>query len=389
MPVLSDLVTVTAVNQAIEEYNRIGRNKFLAKYGFKKSRDYFIRVENDLIDSKPILGAAVGYARPDLGPLPHEEFSGGLAETVPVLKQLGYDLVDTSNASPPELGDQYKNRTAIHKMYGGDLVGGINRFPNENVANVFSDAEGPYADDPPVLTGMFGYRGQGRKGPQKVTATGDSYLEYARLSRDAVRFWYRPAGGSFTFLTWAAVVGRSWVIGLDDDRSPRPEINWGIQSVPGPSLNIWPNDLLLAISEADNTSISDKTAPEARPEAGYLELVNRIDSRGQERRPNGVLRIDLPRSSAARKAVLLRADGVCESSRCTGMPAEVNRRGDPILDVDHIQDLALGGADHPLNMVALCPNCHACKTRSANVAVWRKELKDIVRRAHAVAISQS
>ena len=69
------------------------------------------------------------------------------------------------------------------------------------------------------------------------------------------------------------------------------------------------------------------------------------------------------------------------------MPAEPNRQGQPILDVDHIKDLAKGGDDHPTNMVALCPNCHAVKTRGKNVAAWRKELLAIVRLAHDAAVS--
>ena len=45
------------------------------------------------------------------------------------------------------------------------------------------------------------------------------------------------------------------------------------------------------------------------------------------------------------------------------MPAELKRSDDPILDIDHINDLGLSGEDHPRNMLALCPNCHAYKTR--------------------------
>ena len=45
----------------------------------------------------------------------------------------------------------------------------------------------------------------------------------------------------------------------------------------------------------------------------------------------------------------------------------------PILEIDHIHDLALGGDDDPLQMIALCPNCHATKTRGTK----RDELKPI------------
>ncbi|MGW4233416.1 HNH endonuclease signature motif containing protein [Streptomyces sp. NPDC004980] len=34
-----------------------------------------------------------------------------------------------------------------------------------------------------------------------------------------------------------------------------------------------------------------------------------------------------------------------------------------MLEVDHIDDHANGGDDLPRAMIALCPNCHALKTR--------------------------
>ena len=66
--------------------------------------------------------------------------------------------------------------------------------------------------------------------------------------------------------------------------------------------------------------------------------------------------------------------------------AEAAARG-PVLDVDHIQDLGRGGEDDPRNMVALCPNCHACKTRGAESARWRRELRDIAQRAHEAVVA--
>jgi len=36
---------------------------------------------------------------------------------------------------------------------------------------------------------------------------------------------------------------------------------------------------------------------------------------------------------------------------------------------DHIDDLALGGTDHPSVMIALCPNCHAAKTHRSEPQV--------------------
>lgn len=86
--------------------------------------------------------------------------------------------------------------------------------------------------------------------------------------------------------------------------------------------------------------------------------------------------------------MLERSEGQCESRRCTGMPSGLSRKGLPILDVDHIRDLASGGDDHPLNAVALCPNCHAAKTRGPDADSWRTELLTIAATAHNRALDQ-
>ena len=57
------------------------------------------------------------------------------------------------------------------------------------------------------------------------------------------------------------------------------------------------------------------------------------------------------------------------------------------MDVDHIVDLALGGEDGPLNMIALCPNCHAVKTRSKRSQERVKKLLSVAKSAHVRALS--
>ena len=73
---------------------------------------------------------------------------------------------------------------------------------------------------------------------------------------------------------------------------------------------------------------------------------------------------DPVRSADARQAVLLRSEGRCENPSYSGDVHDLADSGDPILEIDHILDLALGGADDPAKMIALCPNCHAIKARS-------------------------
>jgi hypothetical protein len=58
---LSDLTSSQVVKQALDEFDRIGRDAFLSKYGFGQAREYYLRRDNRLYDSKAIAGAAFGY----------------------------------------------------------------------------------------------------------------------------------------------------------------------------------------------------------------------------------------------------------------------------------------------------------------------------------------
>jgi 5-methylcytosine-specific restriction protein A len=387
---LAELTDRSAVEQALVECLELGPEEFRARHGLERSRDYFVPFRGVLCDSKPILAVAYRNQYPERGLLSVRDFSGGTGGAVRALRRLGFDTVTRAQLQPPALGAEYADRTEIYEAYGGDRVAGIIRFPGEDtIVNVFSDADGPYADDPPALTEPFGYRGEGLNGPQQVTAGGNARLEQARITRSPVRFWYRPTRGRFSFLAWAVVLGRAWIAGVGLDGQPRPELEWRLEAVPGPAPDQWPREVAQALEDAAATADGDgAAAPEVQAAPSYAALVERIDQRGQPRRPDGVVvRTDYQRSAAARRAVLIRSGGRCESPRCTGMPAEPGRRGQPILDVDHIQDLAKGGEDHPRNMVALCPNCHACKTRGRHVARWRQELTQAARQAHECALA--
>lgn len=93
--------------------------------------------------------------------------------------------------------------------------------------------------------------------------------------------------------------------------------------------------------------------------------------------------VDEPvRDPEARRVVLERSGWTCENPRCGGMPADVTADGEAILEVDHVKPLSEGGRDHPKNMIALCPNCHAMKTRGSRAGELRKQFKREAKRAH-------
>jgi len=98
---LSELHDDDAVKRAMAEFDEIGRDAFLRKYGFRSSRAYLIEYKGKNYDSKPILGAAFGYAFPQRGAMGPSDFKGGEAAAERKLRELGFVVTHISHANPP------------------------------------------------------------------------------------------------------------------------------------------------------------------------------------------------------------------------------------------------------------------------------------------------
>ena len=94
---VGELTSRGAVLQAIAEYDRVGREEFLNRYGFGGSTRYQLIHEGRRYESKAIAGAAFGVQFPERGPLRSEEFNGGVQTTGP-LERLGFEIAPTAEA---------------------------------------------------------------------------------------------------------------------------------------------------------------------------------------------------------------------------------------------------------------------------------------------------
>ncbi|MFE0477009.1 hypothetical protein ACFW2V_35990 [Streptomyces sp. NPDC058947] len=86
-------ITASAVIQAIEECDRLGRDAFLETHGFGRARRYLLEHNGKVYDSKAIVGVAHGYV-PGQEVLESSQFSGGEGHAVSVLRELGFSVVD-------------------------------------------------------------------------------------------------------------------------------------------------------------------------------------------------------------------------------------------------------------------------------------------------------
>ena len=94
-----DVTNPDAVRSAIREYDALGQEAFLAKYGFKRATKFVVVDGGREYDSKALLAAAHGFEHPDKGPLPNN-FNGG-AQTTSRLRALGFTIAAPSATPSP------------------------------------------------------------------------------------------------------------------------------------------------------------------------------------------------------------------------------------------------------------------------------------------------
>jgi hypothetical protein len=88
----SEISSRPAILAAVAEYDLLGRESFLEKYGFGRSHAYYLIHDGREYDSKAIVGVAHGFQFPNLGPLCRTEFSGGAATVQVLLERLGFEV---------------------------------------------------------------------------------------------------------------------------------------------------------------------------------------------------------------------------------------------------------------------------------------------------------
>lgn len=184
---LGDLTDRQAVLDAIAEYDRVGRERFLEDYGFGSARGYWVLYNGTAYESKALAGAAHKY---QLGqPLRSSDFSGGDQTVAARLEALGFTV--TRPREVPwitEVGD-ITTRSWIQAAYGGSSQGGIE--PSGTTPNVFifsdpsSGTEFGYNFDgrDPDEDGVFYQTGDGQYGDQEFTGGNKSIMEAAERGR--------------------------------------------------------------------------------------------------------------------------------------------------------------------------------------------------------------
>jgi 5-methylcytosine-specific restriction enzyme A len=381
--------------QAVAEYDRLGQDRFLEKYGFGMARSYRLVVDGKTYDSKAIVGAAYGFL-PGREPLAAADFSGGAATVGRLLSSLGFQVTQAVSGltagrlvellSTLRLYRSPAGRQALYQPLAllwavGRAHQGLARMAEwsqtETALGEFLERHGaqPRPHYPVVALYHAGLWDLG--GPRPVPpAHGNAPLHWFASNQPAsglpapVYNLVRYSGEAR--VAAAAVMVDKYLEDADYD---------AILADAG---------LAVAGIADDEVPAGDVIVVRSPLEEEYRRLCGIGAGAGDRGARLGRPRVsvDVLRLESARRAVLLRSEGHCESPRCTGEPQDITDAGHPILEVDHIQDLAEGGPDHPEQMIALCPNCHAIKTRGHTRERLRHELFTVARQRHAAILSR-
>ena len=384
-------ITRTAVLAAIAEYDRLGQDEFLDKYGFDRARSYLLIHNGKAYDSKAIVGVAHGFL-PEERALTARDFSGGEATVGRLLRGLGFTV---------QVGDMTVDR----------LFRLLTRL------NVYRSGGLPALYQP--ITLLWALARAGRGAPRLV-----SWEETQRQIAALIKHYGRPGEGDRIYYRVAALYGAGlWELDTGAGTVPNAHGSsipqrWFDEHRPQSGLVTPVYELVRDSAEAQAAAVRALTETyfvDANPAAlldelglgglrtgspaeaafsaraaEYRRLCDRVDVFWAERDTTRASRMsaDPVRSAEARQAVLLRSEGRCENPGCTGDIHDLTDGGDPILEIDHIHDLALGGPDDPAQMIALCPNCHAIKTRGRTREELRALLMATARRRHETLVAE-
>lgn len=346
---LADIKLRDSVLSAIAEFDRLGREAFLKKYGYGEARSYFLRHDGAFYDSKAIIGAAHGY---EFGtPLLWNDFSGGDHTVRPKLQELGFevtigegDQVERTVADL-ELGETISN-AELMALFDVGLQGGMRRSLKRGHLVVVSDHTKSLYEDRWEGNTLH-YTGMGPNGDQ-------SLISQNRTLADS------RSTGIKVYLFEVFVRTRYIFHGqVSLSAAPYQETQPGQD---GESRKAWMFPLqLVATNYQPTTTTNDvRRIQELRQRALRKMPLAQVRRRALASSPSPTRRVSqseqIIRNEAVATYVKMAAGGKCDL--CRHEAPFLGKDALPFLECHHVKHLANGGDDTIENAVALCPNCH-------------------------------
>jgi len=260
-------------------------------------------------------------------------------------------------------GKEYK-RSEIHDIFGGNRQRGISVSKDNPVIFIFSGKSGVnygYEDGWQDET-IFYYTGEGQVGDQDFKEGNKALRDHLVNGKNLLLFEKSEKSGFYEFINQFNCTGYHIKQGPDKNGQTRMIIKFELQVVDSPKSE---NDTDEFVDEINN-----KTLDELRQLA--LNTVNTTQKANLQLR-KVIVRI---RAAAIKRYALLRANGICES--CNKPAPFVTVSDSHFLEVHHLNKLSDGGLDHPINVAAVCPNCHRRVHYGKDGIDYNNRIKELV-----------
>ena len=360
---LSDL-TASAVVKAIEEYDRLGRDAFLKKYGFRRARSFLLQKDGHSYDSKAVAGAAHGYLA-GRSALKWNEFSGGEATVQRILEGLGFTVVGEDTDILPSPGDVLTNKEIGRRFVVGNM-GGMRRSTKRNLLVLISDPfKGLYQDrwDGEVLH----YTGMGPTDDQSLTYAQNRTLAESPKTGIPVHLLEALDPLKYTYAGEVELVGAPYQEEQLDNRGQIRKV-WMFP------VKLKGGGAIPPLTDEQALAIEESRARKAR-RLSMKELQARAKRAKKQPSVRTAQASVYVRDAAVAEYVKRLAKGLCDL--CEKPAPFRNTRNEAYLECHHVTWLAQGGEDTIANTVALCPNCH----RKMHVLNHKTEKEKLTKRA--------
>lgn len=366
---LSELTTV-AINSAVNEFDQLTRDRFLKKYGFRKSRRYLLEVDGRHYDSKAIAGAAHGYLAGQK-PLAAESFTGGDATVKRMLESLNFTVIDLGRDDIPLPGEILTNGDLMRRFAVG-VMGGMRRSTELNLLLLISDPfKGLYQDrwEGDVLH----YTGMGQNDNQDITHAQNDTLFHSQETDTPVHLVEALEPQRYTYAGLVELAGAPYQEQQIDDKGMLRDV-WMFP------IRLKEGGVRPALTEIQARDIERAHARIAR-KLSIGELKKRANNAPKKPASRGAAAVVFVRDPAVAEYAKRLANGICDL--CENAAPFRSKNDEAYLECHHIVWLAQGGDDSISNTVALCPNCHrkmhvrnnkSDKSKLSGVAVARAAL---------------
>jgi hypothetical protein len=175
-------ITREAVVAAISEFDALGRDAFLDKYGFGPARSYFLIHEGKRYDSKAIAGAAHGFVSGNAAMTP-TDFAGGERTVKAKLTSLGFIVEGPTEAA--DLPDPGPREPRYWAFFANPAIYKIEAALRERPEDTWvTTGKEIHAGDHAMI-----WRGRGRDGRRGVVAFAEVIDEPADLDDSANPHW--------------------------------------------------------------------------------------------------------------------------------------------------------------------------------------------------------